>query len=145
MHILLACTCLRFCFVVTLMYTQIWLFMYWQGLSKSTLSSKFSTRKLGSKRYGDLPVGYRPVRVDWKDLDKCSVCHMDEVKVIVFSIIICCFVSFFDHVGLIFLLFGLASRVIFFPLPLIFKCHLCFVLILIMCMLCCWLSFFPHF
>ncbi|OWM70979.1 hypothetical protein CDL15_Pgr013160 [Punica granatum] len=27
----------------------------------------------------DLPIGYRPVRVDWKDLDKCSVCHMDEV------------------------------------------------------------------
>ncbi|OVA05105.1 PWWP domain [Macleaya cordata] len=26
----------------------------------------------------NLPVGYRPVRVDWKDLDKCSVCHMDE-------------------------------------------------------------------
>ncbi|XP_077250235.1 histone-lysine N-methyltransferase TRX1-like [Tasmannia lanceolata] len=21
---------------------------------------------------------YRPVRIDWKDLDKCSVCHMDE-------------------------------------------------------------------
>ncbi|KAI3890806.1 hypothetical protein MKX03_007419 [Papaver bracteatum] len=25
-----------------------------------------------------LPGGYRPVRVDWKDLDKCNVCHMDE-------------------------------------------------------------------
>jgi hypothetical protein len=36
--------------------------------------------KLASRRYQDLPVGYRPVRVDWKDLDKCSVCHMDEVK-----------------------------------------------------------------
>ncbi|KAF3457075.1 hypothetical protein FNV43_RR01732 [Rhamnella rubrinervis] len=49
-----------------------------KGLSKSTLSSKFSLRKLASRTYGDLPVGYRPVRVDWKDLDKCSVCHMDE-------------------------------------------------------------------
>lgn len=35
--------------------------------------------KLASERYQDLPAGYRPVRVDWKDLDKCSVCHMDEV------------------------------------------------------------------
>ncbi|KAI4369781.1 hypothetical protein MLD38_018186 [Melastoma candidum] len=31
-----------------------------------------------SRRNGELPVGFRPVRVDWKDLDKCSVCHMDE-------------------------------------------------------------------
>lgn len=44
-------------------------------------------RKLASRRYGDLPIGYRPVRVDWKDLDKCSVCHMDEVKTIVIFII----------------------------------------------------------
>lgn len=36
--------------------------------------------KLASRRHQDLPVGYRPVRVEWKDLDKCSVCHMDEVK-----------------------------------------------------------------
>lgn len=49
-----------------------------QGLSKSRSSSKFSMSKLASRRYQDLPVGYRPVRVDWKDLDKCSVCHMDE-------------------------------------------------------------------
>ncbi|XP_062170462.1 histone-lysine N-methyltransferase ATX2 isoform X1 [Alnus glutinosa] len=49
-----------------------------QGLSKSRLPSKFSTSKLASRRYQDPPVGYRPVRVDWKDLDKCSVCHMDE-------------------------------------------------------------------
>ncbi|KAM6566547.1 hypothetical protein CsatA_025675 [Cannabis sativa] len=49
-----------------------------KGLSKSTLSSKLSMCKLASRRYRDLPVGYRPVRVDWKDLDKCSVCHMDE-------------------------------------------------------------------
>ncbi|XWS22244.1 hypothetical protein CRYUN_Cryun29cG0017900 [Craigia yunnanensis] len=49
-----------------------------QGLSKSRLSSKFSAFKLATGRYRDLPAGYRPVRVDWKDLDKCSVCHMDE-------------------------------------------------------------------
>lgn len=49
-----------------------------QGLSKSRLSSKFSAFKLASGRFRDLPAGYRPVRVDWKDLDKCSVCHMDE-------------------------------------------------------------------
>jgi hypothetical protein len=51
-----------------------------QGLTKARLPSKFSTSKLASRRYQDPPVGYRPVRVDWKDLDKCSVCHMDEVK-----------------------------------------------------------------
>ncbi|TXG72916.1 hypothetical protein EZV62_001495 [Acer yangbiense] len=50
-----------------------------QGLSKSRLASKYSMGKLTSGRYRDLPAGYRPVRVDWKDLDKCSVCHMDEV------------------------------------------------------------------
>ncbi|KAJ6956317.1 histone-lysine N-methyltransferase ATX2-like [Populus alba x Populus x berolinensis] len=50
-----------------------------KGLSKSIHSSKLSTSKLTSKRYQGIPVGYRPVRVDWKDLDKCNVCHMDEV------------------------------------------------------------------
>ncbi|XP_021804783.1 histone-lysine N-methyltransferase ATX2 isoform X1 [Prunus avium] len=49
-----------------------------QGLIKSKLSSKLPKCKLASRRYRDVPVGYRPVRVDWKDLDKCSVCHMDE-------------------------------------------------------------------
>ncbi|GAY48864.1 hypothetical protein CUMW_114940 [Citrus unshiu] len=48
-----------------------------QGLTKSRPTSKSSLCKLTSK-YRDLPGGYRPVRVDWKDLDKCSVCHMDE-------------------------------------------------------------------
>ncbi|XP_010245953.1 PREDICTED: histone-lysine N-methyltransferase ATX2-like [Nelumbo nucifera] len=47
-------------------------------LSNSRVSAKYSGCKLASESYGDLPVGYRPVRVDWKDLDKCSVCHMDE-------------------------------------------------------------------
>ncbi|KAF9688319.1 hypothetical protein SADUNF_Sadunf02G0185100 [Salix dunnii] len=50
-----------------------------KGLSKSRHSSKMSTGKLTSERYQGIPVGYRPVRVDWKDLDKCNVCHMDEV------------------------------------------------------------------
>lgn len=49
-----------------------------QELSYSRLTSKISMCKLSSKRFRDLPVGYRPVRVNWKDLDKCSVCHMDE-------------------------------------------------------------------
>nr|GEW99961.1 ferritin-4, chloroplastic-like [Tanacetum cinerariifolium] len=25
-----------------------------------------------------MPASYRPVHVNWKDLDKCNVCHMDE-------------------------------------------------------------------
>ncbi|XP_039045575.1 histone-lysine N-methyltransferase ATX2-like isoform X2 [Hibiscus syriacus] len=49
-----------------------------QGLLKSRLSSKFSASNLASGRFRDLPAGYRPFQVDWKDLDKCSVCHMDE-------------------------------------------------------------------
>lgn len=49
-----------------------------QELSTSKISSKFSMSKSISRRYQDLSSGYRPVRVDWKDLDKCSVCHMDE-------------------------------------------------------------------
>ncbi|XP_022150376.1 histone-lysine N-methyltransferase ATX2 isoform X2 [Momordica charantia] len=49
-----------------------------KGISKSGLSSSRSLSKVTSKKYKDFPVGYRPVRVDWKDLDKCSVCHMDE-------------------------------------------------------------------
>ncbi|XP_031112629.1 histone-lysine N-methyltransferase ATX2-like isoform X1 [Ipomoea triloba] len=44
-------------------------------LSKSRAASKYS--KLSSKCQ-ELPAGYRPVRVKWKDLDKCNVCHMDE-------------------------------------------------------------------
>ncbi|XP_027353550.1 histone-lysine N-methyltransferase ATX2-like [Abrus precatorius] len=45
-----------------------------QGLSKSKISSK----NLGSRRYNDLPLGYRQVHINWFDLDKCNVCHMDE-------------------------------------------------------------------
>ncbi|KAL6194170.1 hypothetical protein ACLB2K_035254 [Fragaria x ananassa] len=49
-----------------------------QGLLKSSHASKVDKWKSASRRHRDVPVGYRPVRVDWKDLDKCSVCHMDE-------------------------------------------------------------------
>ncbi|XP_050232395.1 histone-lysine N-methyltransferase ATX2-like [Mercurialis annua] len=49
-----------------------------KGLSKPRLYSKMSFCKVTSEKFQDLPIGYRPVRVDWKDLDKCNVCHMDE-------------------------------------------------------------------
>lgn len=45
-------------------------------LSNSRLFAK--SLKLASSKNQDLPAGYRPVRVKWKDLDKCNVCHMDE-------------------------------------------------------------------
>lgn len=37
-----------------------------------------SSSKLLSGRTHNMPAGYRPVHVKWKDLDKCNVCHMDE-------------------------------------------------------------------
>ncbi|ESQ36336.1 hypothetical protein EUTSA_v10006646mg [Eutrema salsugineum] len=49
-----------------------------QGLLQSRPTSKVSQRKYSSGKYQDHPTGYRPVRVEWKDLDKCNVCHMDE-------------------------------------------------------------------
>ncbi|XAR58191.1 Histone-lysine N-methyltransferase [Bertholletia excelsa] len=49
-----------------------------QQLSNSKHPSKSSFSKLTSQRLHDLPIGYRPVHVKWKDLDKCNVCHMDE-------------------------------------------------------------------
>ncbi|XP_058102565.1 histone-lysine N-methyltransferase TRX1-like isoform X2 [Magnolia sinica] len=49
-----------------------------QDLRNSDLWSKPFSRKIASNCHRDQPNGYRPVRVDWKDLDKCSVCHMDE-------------------------------------------------------------------
>ncbi|KAL6970849.1 hypothetical protein U1Q18_030531 [Sarracenia purpurea var. burkii] len=49
-----------------------------QELSNSKPPSKSSLSKLTSQKTRDLPIGYRPVLVKWKDLDKCSVCHMDE-------------------------------------------------------------------
>lgn len=45
-----------------------------KGLSKSKVSLKKSSCKSGSR----LPVGYRQVHINWFDLDKCNVCHMDE-------------------------------------------------------------------
>ncbi|XP_076937993.1 histone-lysine N-methyltransferase ATX2-like [Bidens hawaiensis] len=36
------------------------------------------TARSTSGRTHTMPVGYRPVHVKWKDLDKCNVCHMDE-------------------------------------------------------------------
>ncbi|KAK7273149.1 hypothetical protein RIF29_14196 [Crotalaria pallida] len=49
-----------------------------QGLSKSKVFSKNSICKSGSRRHNDLPLGYRQVHINWFDLDKCNVCHMDE-------------------------------------------------------------------
>ncbi|KAL5703167.1 hypothetical protein ACHQM5_028294 [Ranunculus cassubicifolius] len=49
-----------------------------KDLSKSRKSSIYSGRKSASKRHQGLPTGYRHVGIDWKDLDKCNVCHMDE-------------------------------------------------------------------
>uniref|UniRef100_M4DYX4 Histone-lysine N-methyltransferase n=1 Tax=Brassica campestris TaxID=3711 RepID=M4DYX4_BRACM len=49
-----------------------------QGLSKSRLSSNVSISKHSLGKRQDHLTGYRPVRVDWKDLDKCNVCDMDE-------------------------------------------------------------------
>ncbi|KAK7374756.1 hypothetical protein VNO80_08193 [Phaseolus coccineus] len=49
-----------------------------KGLSKSKISSKNSFCKLGSQRHNNLPLGYRQVHINWFDLDKCNVCHMDE-------------------------------------------------------------------
>ncbi|KAM0944167.1 putative [histone H3]-lysine(4) N-trimethyltransferase [Dioscorea sansibarensis] len=45
-------------------------------LIKDLPNSKFCSKYFGSCR--DLPVGYRAVHVEWKDLDRCGVCHMDE-------------------------------------------------------------------
>ncbi|CAL9064221.1 histone-lysine N-methyltransferase TRX1-like [Musa acuminata AAA Group] len=43
-----------------------------QELPNSRVCSKYFDS------YGDMPMGYRAVRVDWKDLDRCGVCDMDE-------------------------------------------------------------------
>lgn len=44
-------------------------------LSKGPI--KLSSRK-SSERYQNMPSGYWPIRINWKDLDRCNVCHMDE-------------------------------------------------------------------
>ena len=56
------------------------LIMFCQDLSNVDVSTKLSAHKLLSERYQNMPNGYRPVRIDWKDLDRCNVCHMDEVR-----------------------------------------------------------------
>ncbi|CAI9117365.1 OLC1v1018743C1 [Oldenlandia corymbosa var. corymbosa] len=47
-------------------------------LATSTSRPSSKAHKISRARYHDFPVGYRPVDVKWKDLDKCNVCHMDE-------------------------------------------------------------------
>ncbi|KAK4422058.1 Histone-lysine N-methyltransferase ATX2 [Sesamum alatum] len=45
-------------------------------MSNSQPSSKSS--QVASRKTKGVPIGYRPVHVEWRDLDKCNVCHMDE-------------------------------------------------------------------
>ncbi|KAF7130595.1 hypothetical protein RHSIM_Rhsim10G0132800 [Rhododendron simsii] len=52
---------------------------FWKGIIKFQTFSKSSSSKVASQRSQDLPIGYRPVLVKWKDLDKCNVCDMDEL------------------------------------------------------------------
>ncbi|KAG8375981.1 hypothetical protein BUALT_Bualt09G0015600 [Buddleja alternifolia] len=49
-------------------------------LIKEMLNSRSSSKssKLAFSRPKGLPVGFRPVHIEWRDLDKCNVCHMDE-------------------------------------------------------------------
>ncbi|CAI9296768.1 unnamed protein product [Lactuca saligna] len=39
-----------------------------------------SNSKMISGSLLSMPIGYSHVHVKWKDLDKCNVCHMDEVE-----------------------------------------------------------------
>ncbi|XP_074264191.1 histone-lysine N-methyltransferase ATX2-like [Silene latifolia] len=47
-------------------------------ISNSKVTSKISAQKKLHEMYQHLPDGYWPVCITWKDLDRCSVCHMDE-------------------------------------------------------------------
>lgn len=52
-----------------------------QALPHARACSKYTdwTDKLPEGNTDEvLPAGYRPVQVHWKDLDRCSVCHMEE-------------------------------------------------------------------
>ncbi|KAL8136520.1 hypothetical protein V2J09_002521 [Rumex salicifolius] len=49
-----------------------------KDMSVAKVSSKTTTDRIPAQRFENMPAGYRPVRIDWKDLDRCSVCHMDE-------------------------------------------------------------------
>ncbi|XP_020591752.1 histone-lysine N-methyltransferase TRX1-like [Phalaenopsis equestris] len=50
---------------------------YMFGFSVPLISKHIQCR-LGLKNGETLPAGYRAVRIEWKDLDRCNVCHMDE-------------------------------------------------------------------
>lgn len=50
---------------------------YMFGFSIPLISKHIQCRS-GLKNMESLPAGYRAVRIDWKDLDRCNVCHMDE-------------------------------------------------------------------
>ncbi|PKA57771.1 Histone-lysine N-methyltransferase ATX2 [Apostasia shenzhenica] len=50
---------------------------YMFGFS-NPIVSKHIQAKLGSTNGNCVPAGYRAVRIEWKDLDRCNVCHMDE-------------------------------------------------------------------
>ncbi|KAI0523084.1 hypothetical protein KFK09_005474 [Dendrobium nobile] len=50
---------------------------YMFGFSVPLISKHIQCRS-GLKNGESLPAGYRAVRIDWKDLDRCNVCHMDE-------------------------------------------------------------------
>lgn len=59
-------------------YIFVWHSMnYLQEMSNSWPSLKSS--QLASRKTKGCSAGYRPVHVEWRDLDKCNVCHMDEV------------------------------------------------------------------
>ncbi|KAG0491118.1 hypothetical protein HPP92_007981 [Vanilla planifolia] len=47
------------------------------GFSDPMISKLIQCRP-GLEKEQKLPTGYRAVRIEWKDLDKCNVCHMDE-------------------------------------------------------------------
>ncbi|GAB4858033.1 Mn(2+) transporter atx2 [Ancistrocladus abbreviatus] len=49
-----------------------------QDLSNSGVSRKSSACKSLSVGCQGVPNSYRAVNINWKDLDRCSVCHMDE-------------------------------------------------------------------
>lgn len=53
---------------------------FWQDVLYSKGPFKLSSSKLLSERYPNLPSGYWPININWKDLDRCNVCHMDEVR-----------------------------------------------------------------
>ncbi|GAB2272675.1 hypothetical protein Dimus_007498 [Dionaea muscipula] len=49
-----------------------------QGLSNSRVTFRSCDGRPVNESCRSMPKGYRPVRINWKDLDRCNVCHMDE-------------------------------------------------------------------